>query len=371
LSGREAPISDKGYHLGILTAKLAQAPSAILTVETATIIFVLACSLTALGLWLFLRMQPRLGLIDVPNERSSHTRPVPRGGGVVIVLVALSIYSLGGFVGSEPSNAFIVAALMIAAISLVDDIRSIPFIPRLIVHIIFATIIVWETGGFSSIGLPGIEVTLRFGVLGPIISVLFIVWTLNAYNFMDGIDGILGIQGLVAGTAFAVFGMMYGSVASALLGTAVAGCCLGFLIYNWQPARVFCGDVGSTFLGFAFACAPLFDTSRSDFESGALSFAVMFSFLFLFDTVYTRILLVVRGGKFWRPHREHLYQQIVHAGVPHAKVALFFGIAGTAISAASLTPATRPYAVVIGIGAGLYLLVWSRRSSIVVDGIGH
>lgn len=335
-----------------------------MTVSTALTIFAVACALTSLGLWLFLRVQPRLGLLDVPNERSSHDRPVPRGGGIVIVIVAMSIYALGGFVGSAPNNAFIVAALMIAAISLVDDIRSIPFLPRLAVHIVFAALIVRGTGSFTSIGLPGTEVEIDFGSFAPVISVLFIVWTLNAYNFMDGIDGLLGVQGLTAGLSFAAFGMMYGSAASALLGTAIAGCCLGFLIFNWQPARLFSGDVGSTFLGFAFACAPLFDSSRSDFESGALSFAVMFSFLFLFDTVFTRVLLLMRGEGFWRPHREHLYQRIAHSGVSHAKTALYFGIAGAIISATSLITVTRPYALLIAIGACLFLILWKRNRSV-------
>jgi Fuc2NAc and GlcNAc transferase len=364
-------ISDKGYHLAILTANLrAASPTEIeLSNLIVFIFFIASCGLTTVGLAIFLRLQPRLGLLDVPNERSSHTEPVPRGGGVVVVAVSLTFYFFAtAYLNVAVNWGFVIAGSIIAAVSLLDDIWSIPLVPRLIVHVTAAVIFVSQNGVFTDLGDSGFQA--GFGQLGTVISVLFIVWMINAYNFMDGIDGILGIQGVSAGLAWGLFGLFAGWQIVSLVGGVLAGSCLAFLFFNWQPAKIFMGDVGSTFLGFCFAVIAFLSTEVR--ESGtSLGFfpAILFSFLFLFDTLFTRIRLVVRGNKFWRPHREHLYQRLVRSGIQHRSVAEYFGAGGLVISILGILGTLRDHRFLLlsGLAAllsAVVLLLWARKKYI-------
>jgi Fuc2NAc and GlcNAc transferase len=339
-----------------------------LSIIAAIFVFTAACLLASAGLWLFLRIQPRIGLMDVPNERSSHSAPVPRGGGIIVVTVAVLLYiTVSLTFGNFPDIVFVAAGLLVALVSLIDDLRSIPLLPRLATHIVAASTLVWSNGGYPGLDLDPIGINIPFGAAAPVLSVLFIVWMINAYNFMDGIDGILGIQGLCAGMAWVGIGILWGSFTATLLGAALAGCCLGFLFFNWQPARVFMGDVGSTFLGFAVASIPLVSSDGEGIErSSGLILSLCFSVLFLFDTGFTRILLILRGAKFWLPHREHIYQKLVRSGIPHWRISAYFGVMGSAVSALSVIGAILGGAyATVAIGAGLaacaFLLIRTRK----------
>lgn len=280
----------------------------------------------AAGVYLFRRLAARsTRLHDIPNERSSHTRPVVRGAGIAIVLTVLVGYLVTA--GAAASFAFVATAASIAVVSFIDDLRSIPFIPRLILHLAAATALVYWCGGYTGLAIPFSGSGIDFGLPGVAITILFIVWMTNAFNFMDGIDGIAGIQGFGAGLGWMLFGLVSGQPLMAILGALIAGACLGFLFFNWQPASVFMGDVGSTFLGFTLASVPLF-TAETTAQSRAEGFtlAVVFLWLFLFDTVYTRLLQILKFRPFWRAHRDHLYQRIVVRGASHRTVALFFGL---------------------------------------------
>ena len=338
------------------------------------LIFLAACLTTAAGLWAFLRIQPRLGLLDVPNERSSHTTPIPRGGGVVVVSVILVSYVLATYsLGTSLDIVFLVTCLLIAVVSLADDLRPLPLLPRLLTHFAAASLLVWFNGGYTGVDSETLGLHIQFGRIGPILSVLFIVWMINAYNFMDGIDGILGIQCLVAGVAWAVCGAALGSRDLIVLGTAISGSCLGFLFFNWQPAKVFMGDVGSTVLGFALATAPLISNETSDLKQDSLfALSLCFSTLFLFDTLYTRIALVISGFKFWLPHREHLYQKLVRAGVSHRIVSGYFGVAGGATAAVGLFAVSNGgiFAAAVLLVAAvscLALFIWAGKKHIDVN----
>jgi UDP-N-acetylmuramyl pentapeptide phosphotransferase/UDP-N-acetylglucosamine-1-phosphate transferase len=126
-------------------------------------------------------------------------------------------------------------------------------------------------------------------------------------------------------------GISFGIPSHSSLGAILLGACAGFLAFNWQPAKVFMGDVGSTFLGFTFAVFPLIDSTKTS-ESGVapLTIAIIFLWLFLFDTAFTRLLQIIKLMPFWKAHREHLYQQIVHRGRSHQSVAMFFGLVAIA-----------------------------------------
>ena len=335
---------------------------------SAITVLILACLLTSAGVWLFVRIQPFVGLLDVPNERSSHDRPVPRGGGVagVTVVIVLLFICLRVF-GVEVDPVFIGAAGLIALVGFIDDLRSIPFLPRLIIHFLAASVVVWRFEGYYDAQLLFSGTAIEKSV--PAVSVLFIVWMTNAYNFMDGIDGILGAQAFLAGFAWMVLGLLTGSPATALLGGLIAGSCLGFLFFNWHPARVFMGDVGSTFLGFTIACIPLLSNEREGIvRDHGLVLSLCFSLLFLFDTIYTRIRLILIGRLPWLPHREHLYQKLVRGGVRHGSVSVYFALAGSVVAFLGILAVSlglNVFTVLLAaVTACIGLLIWSRKKYI-------
>lgn len=310
--------------------------------------------------WLFRKASagsPRL--LDIPNERSSHSVPVTRGAGIAIVFTVLVTYLV--VFGSSANLGYVLAGLLIAAVSFLDDLFSVPLLIRLAVHFAAAAVFVYFSGYYHDIWLGS---TLGFGSLAPWITIIFIVWTINAFNFMDGIDGIAGAQAVGAALGWMIFGLSSGMASYSSLGAILLGASAGFLVFNWQPAKVFMGDVGSTFLGFSFAAFPLINTSESPKLSvSGLTIAIIFLWLFLFDTVFTRFWQVVRLTPFWRPHRDHLYQRLTLGGASHRTVAGFFGIVAIASAIAfnvSQTTGWLPPALIL-VGSPLALIIWARK----------
>lgn len=330
------------------------------------IIFVIGLVATYIGVGAYLRYCHQLPILDIPNERSSHSNPVPRGGGIVIVVVALAAY-LAVSAGTGVNWAYFGTALLIAAVGLLDDIYSLPLFPRLFVHFSAAATLVYCSGSVEAVSWPGFEAELDFGVFAPWLTVMFIVGMTNAYNFMDGIDGIAGIQGLTVGFGWIFVGIASSEPPLTTAGAIFAGCCLGFLLHNWPPAKIFLGDVGSTFLGFSFAAFPLiFARSIKMPVSIAAGVAIILLWLFVFDTMFTRVIQVLRLKAFWRPHREHLYQRLVLAGEKHYTVGLFYGVAGMAIATmtALAMGGSQPFGILLALSLALsagVLLFWVNK----------
>src|SRR4030095_10807109 len=205
---------------------------------------------SAIGVALFRRWSLHRELFDIPNERSSHSTPTPRGGGLVIVLVCLAGYLVMGFVlGMEVSWGFLAGSLIVALVSWLDDFYSLPFWSRLIFHVLAAGILVYDVGFWSDVYLPLVSTNISLGnAVGVCLTVVWIVWFLNAYNFMDGIDGIAALQAIVSCSAWAVLAWSLDLPSVFVLSGIVASASAGFLIHNWQPAKIFMGGVGSAFL---------------------------------------------------------------------------------------------------------------------------
>jgi Fuc2NAc and GlcNAc transferase len=317
--------------------------------------------LTALGVWLFRRATRDYSrLLDIPNERSSHTAPVTRGAGIAIVAVVLSLYLY--LFGTGSNFAYILAAIAIAAVSFLDDLFSLPVALRLAVHFGAATAFVICSSDLNFTTLSGSAPALGY--------IVFIVWVVNAYNFMDGIDGIAGIQGVAASIGWILLGVTTGFDSAALLNSILLGSCLGFLVFNWQPAKVFMGDVGSTFLGFTFAAIPILDANYLA-TVGASSFlvAALMLWLFMFDTIYTRLTQIVTLKPFWKAHRDHLYQVIVRAGSSHSKVSALFGLYGLVLAGAfglQSSIGLLPSIVLLFIGPAC-LILWAGKKEIDVS----
>ncbi len=292
-----------------------------------TIIFLTVFLLTFIGVGQFRRWSLRKEFLDVPNERSSHITPTPRGGGIIIVFICLISYLLLSlFFNGKFAWSYFVGAVLIAFISWLDDLYSVSFVWRFLIHSTAACLIIFEIGFWNEIYLPVSGVT-EFGLAGAIITFLWIVWLTNAYNFMDGIDGIAGMQAFTAGIGWLLIGKIIGIETTAIYGGVVAFSALGFLMHNWQPAKIFMGDVGSAFLGFTFACLPLISKKEDSADSSILPLiAVLLVWLFIFDSIFTFCRRLLKKQKVWTAHREHFYQRMIIGGRSHAFVASLYGI---------------------------------------------
>lgn len=291
--------------------------------------------ISTLGVWRLEKWILARGILDVPNERSSHTVPTPRGGGLVIAfVVAIGYVFLSWPLGYRLEPGYLVGAGLVVAISWIDDVVSLPFFVRLAVHFAAAVAVVYSTGGVDSVGFQGLVPPLSLGLFGNVIAVLWVVWMINAYNFMDGIDGIAGVQAIAAGIGWIALGLSSGADPVVVVGTLTAAASAGFLVHNWQPAKIFMGDAGSAFLGFTLSSIPLLAARAVRPE--LLVPAVLFIWPFVWDSVFTIIRRALKREKIWRPHRSHLYQRLVIAGWSHAAVSVGYFAAAVVIVALSI-----------------------------------
>jgi UDP-N-acetylmuramyl pentapeptide phosphotransferase/UDP-N-acetylglucosamine-1-phosphate transferase len=299
-------------------------------------VIIIVLSLSFFGIEVFRRLSLTRGWFDVPNERSQHTRPVPRGGGIVIAAVCLASYVLvANYTGGRISWGYVAGAALVAAVSWFDDLRSLGYVVRISTHVAVAILMVAANGYWSVVGIPGYE-PIYLGQLGAFVTVVWIVWAINAYNFMDGIDGLAGVQAVVAAIAWAVLGWLDGVEDVTFYGAALASASAGFLVHNWTPARIFMGDAGSAFLGFTFAALPLLYTAGSPEKPGVPILAVFFLWTFMFDSGLNRLRRALRGIRFWEPNREHYYQKLVDSGSSVAVVAAIYGVLSALVAALAI-----------------------------------
>lgn len=290
--------------------------------------FLVALAATPLVRWAALRW----GLLDRPKERSSHVRPTPRGGGLAVIGAAGLSLAAAGVSWDREALVFLAGAAAMGLIGLCDDRFDLPPLPRLLAQTGVALAVVLSCGGLTRMPLPD-PLGFELGPIAPLAGVLWIVAVLNFYNFLDGVDGLAGLQGAITGLGVALACWDAFAVAFA---AGVVGGCLGFLVFNWSPARIFLGDVGSTFLGYTFATLPLLapETSRG----GSVLVVALSLWLFLSDATWTLLSRMLRGERWYAPHREHLYQRLVRAGWSHARVATVIGAGSALLTAVALAP---------------------------------
>lgn len=285
-----------------------------------TVLIVAAAALAAgwAGTGLVRRYALQKNVLDVPNARSSHRVPTPRGGGMAIVLTSLAAIAALAGTGVLPWRAGValgVGGLAVAAIGWKDDHGGVSAPARALVHFAAAAWAVAWLGGLPSASL-GRE-SLFLGPFGALLAVVGIVWATNLYNFMDGIDGIAGGEAVTTGTIGGALLLAAGEPGLAAAAFALTGASAGFLLWNWHPARIFMGDVGSGFLGFAFATLAV-----ASERAGAVPLLAWVLLLgaFVFDATAT-LLRRARAGERWHEaHRSHAYQRAVQAGLSHARV---------------------------------------------------
>lgn len=244
----------------------------------------------------------RRQLVDQPGPRRLHRQPTPRGGGLGITLVLLAGTPWLG----QGGMAFALGLLVIAGTGLVDDLRNLPALPKLLLQVLGALPVAWTWPLAPEL----------LGVPGSVAAALLVVVVLvNFWNFMDGSNGLATTQALLVGAGLAL--ICGPETPAGMLGLALAAGCLGFLPHNLPHARLFLGDVGSLALGLAVATASLM--ALHDGDAGAWPLLLLPS-AFLIDAGLTLLGRILRRQKFWQAHREHLYQRAVAHGWSHLRI---------------------------------------------------
>lgn len=262
----------------------------------------------------------RLGLLDRPNARSSHTAPTPRGGGLAVIigaLLGLTISVLAKL--TDPREVFILGAgtLVIGAVGFADDTRGVRAWPRLCVHALVAA---WTVFMFN--GFPTLQVSahyLQLGIVGPMLAILGIVWSINLFNFMDGIDGLAGSQAVLIFGTGAVLLFWRGDRSLGTISLCVSASAAGFLAWNWPPAKIFLGDVGSGVIGYLVAALAI--ASENNRSVPLLAFVIV-SGLFIADATVTLVRRRARGERPTEAHREHAYQRLTRVWGSHRRVTI-------------------------------------------------
>jgi Fuc2NAc and GlcNAc transferase len=275
-------------------------------------VIVLLCGLLgAAGAWIVSRWGGVMGLTDVPNHRSSHTVPTPKGGGVGL----LAAFGLAAAAGGLPI-VFWLPAVLVSLAGLFGDRVDLSPRKRLLIQFAAAAVLVLGTGAHAP--------NLKWGSLVVPFWLVFIVGTANFFNFMDGINGISGITAAI-GFGFVTVYLIHATASAALIVTAAGLCAaaVGFLPFNLPRARVFMGDVGSTLLGFVFAALVYAATDTlQDFL--CLTAFVLPYFL---DELFTMAVRIRDGEHLMKAHRRHVYQLLANeGGIAHWQVAVGYGL---------------------------------------------
>jgi len=320
-----------------------------------TIVFAFLAS--ALFTALVRRYLLRRKVLDIPNGRSSHSLPTPRGGGLSIVVVFLGIvlwFAHRGDISASLGSALIWGGLAVAGVGFLDDHFPVPPRVRLLVHFAAAGWALWQLNGMGPLHLGWIR--WDWGWVGQLVALVGLVWMINLYNFMDGIDGLAGVEAVCAsglgGLLLAWSGL--GGLAEGAL--ALAGASAGFLVWNWPPAKIFMGDVGSGFLGFVFGVLAI--SSAKERPWLLWPWLILLS-VFIVDSTVTLIRRLTAGARWYEAHCSHAYQHAARRWGSHVKVTLTIALVNVAwlfplAWGACVWPATGPLFAVVALAPLVY-----------------
>lgn len=252
-------------------------------------------------------------LLAIPNERSLHEVPIPKGGGIAIVLAWYIGLSVLYFTRIIEKDLFLSlgTGILIAVISLLDDIFGVKPVIRLLVHFAAAILAFYFLNGLRPLIIPQLNFNYNYFVYP--VAIIGIVWFINLYNFMDGVDGFVSVEAIIISSVLFVFS--WNPVTLLLI-----SCVGGFLCWNWPKARIFMGDTGSTQLGFILVILGIYFHNKLDFS--ILNWIMLLS-PFWFDATLTLFRRWKNGEKISEGHRKHLYQRLVRMGYTHEQVNYF------------------------------------------------
>jgi UDP-N-acetylmuramyl pentapeptide phosphotransferase/UDP-N-acetylglucosamine-1-phosphate transferase len=322
------------------------------------VVELLAAGLTvAIATWLatgaVLRFLRRRAILDIPNPRSSHAVPTPRGGGIAVMAAIALAWAAAALTAGDAATLLVVAlAASIALISWLDDLRGLPVAFRLLAQAaavaVGALLLPGEGKVFQGWLAPGIDAVL---------AAFLWLWFVNLFNFMDGIDGIAGVEAATIGFGLMAVALAAGAPSAASYYPLVVGAAaLGFLKWNWPPARIFLGDTGSVALGYLLGWLLLGAAARGQWAAAAI-----LPLYFLADATLTLLRRLAKGEKIWQAHRGHFYQQGSRRLGGHMPVVRAV-LAGNAVLAAlallaALTPRAGVFCVFLAVGP-VALLLW-------------
>jgi UDP-GlcNAc:undecaprenyl-phosphate/decaprenyl-phosphate GlcNAc-1-phosphate transferase len=274
---------------------------------------------TSLFIW-FLKSHPMVGkLQDVPNERSLHVQPVPRVGGTGLLAGALAGWLAAG---TLPAWWLLLPLFLLFVVSLLDDLFSLRVRVRMPAHLFAAALLIWGSGLYAS-----------QGVLTAVLVVLTVIWMTNLFNFMDGSNGLAGGMALFGFASYGVAAWQSAQPEFAMLNFAIVAAAFAFLLFNFNPARVFMGDAGSIPLGFLMAALGLVGWQQQIWPAW---FPLLVFSPFMTDATVTLARRTLRGVKITAAHREHYYQRLIQSGWSHRQLALaeyglMLAVAGSAL----------------------------------------
>jgi len=278
---------------------------------------VAAFAASCLGTRALVALLRRGAVLDLPNERSLHVAPTPRGGGIAVIGVSVVAWLVLCAGGVLPPAAIVVAlaAAGLGIVSWFDDLRGLSPGLRLLAQFVAVAAGIWALPHDTSHGAifqgwlpPGLD---------AIAGALLWVWFANLFNFMDGIDGIAGSEAAAIGVGIVLVATLGGGLELAAPAAAVAAAALGFLVWNWAPARIFMGDVGSVPLGYLLGFLLYGLALRGQWQA-----ALILPLYFLADATLTLMRRLLRGERVWQAHREHFYQRAVQRGLGHDAVVM-------------------------------------------------
>ncbi|MBS1875397.1 MAG: glycosyltransferase family 4 protein [Acidobacteria bacterium] len=263
----------------------------------------------------------------MPNGRSSHSVAVPRGGGasiVVVFLLAVLWLAQRGIMSGGVGAALVGGGLLIATVGMFDDYFGLSARLRLLIHFAAAAWALWQLDGVGPLHLGWI--TWDWGWGGQVVALVGLVWMTNLYNFMDGIDGIAGVESICASGLGALL-LTWVGLGGLATGTLVlTGASAGFLVWNWQPAKIFMGDVGSGFLGFVFGVLVI--ASARERPLLLWPWLILLS-VFIVDSTLTLLRRLITGARWYEAHRSHAYQHAARCWSSHSTITLTIATVNT------------------------------------------
>jgi UDP-N-acetylmuramyl pentapeptide phosphotransferase/UDP-N-acetylglucosamine-1-phosphate transferase len=271
--------------------------------------------------WSLCKLGSRFGIVDHPNERSLHSHPTPRSGGIGIMIGFLvSVLGAVALLDDVTDLAWVgVAAVLVAATSFADDLAQLPAGVRILVHFVAAGLVAYGGLVLDVPLLPADTGRLVPALVLPA-TVLFLVWMVNLYNFMDGMDGFAAGMTISGFGTLASLGLLHGDGVFAAFGYCIAAAAAGFLMFNFPPARIFMGDTGSSTLGLLAGVYSIWGAQLQVFPFWAA--LVVFS-PFIVDATVTLLRRAVQKEKLWEAHRTHYYQRLVRLGWGHRRTVVW------------------------------------------------
>tara|TARA_B100000795_G_scaffold19075_1_gene12644 strand:+ start:922 stop:1971 length:1050 start_codon:yes stop_codon:yes gene_type:complete len=263
-------------------------------------------TILAISSILFLKLFPNIQ--DIPNKRSLHEEAKPRIGGVIFMIIILIFWLVSDFIVLPIINTFYLSLVTISlmAISFLDDLKSISALVRIIFHFILVSFFI-------------LSINLDLNLLFLFCIIILMVWMINLFNFMDGSDGLAAGMAVIGFGSYFTASFLAGDFGFAIKNGIIAMCLLGFLFFNFPPAKVFMGDVGSISLGFLSGAIGIIGWEK---EIWPIWFPLVIFSPFIVDSSVTLFKRILKREKFWQAHREHYYQRLILLGWSHKKTAI-------------------------------------------------